>query len=47
MPNVWITFLSAYRKKHPKLSMKAAMKAAAVEYRKKKGGAKKKAQKKK
>jgi len=35
MANVWLTFLKAFRKKHPKMSMKEAMKAAAVEYRKK------------
>ena len=33
--NAWIDFLVAYRKKHPKMSMKQAMKSAATEYRKK------------
>ena len=45
--NPWISFLSSYRKSHPKLSMKQAMKSGAVEYRKKKGGAKKKGRRKK
>ena len=27
MPNQWVTFLKSYRKRHPKLSMKQAMKA--------------------
>jgi hypothetical protein len=40
--NPWIDFLSAYRKSHKSLSMSQAMKAAAVEYRKKKGAPKKK-----
>ena len=43
--NPWITFLSAYRKKHSSLNMKQAMKAAAKEY-KKKAPAKKKGKKK-
>jgi hypothetical protein len=38
MANAWIQFLSAYRKRHPKLSMKQAMKSASVEWAKKKGG---------
>ena len=33
--NPWIDFLSSYRKKHPKMSMKQAMKSAASEYKKK------------
>ena len=44
MANAWMSFLAAYRKKHPKKSMKQCMKDAAVEYRKKKP---KKSQKKK
>ena len=32
--NPWIEFLSSYRKKHPKMSMKQAMKSAASEYKK-------------
>ena len=44
MANAWMTFLAAYRKKHPKKNMKQCMKDAAVEYRKKKP---KKSQKKK
>ena len=47
MANVWLTFLSQWRKSHPKVSMKQAMKQAAVDYRKKKGGTKKKKTKKK
>jgi len=49
MANAWIQYLGAYRKKNPKMSMKMAMKSAAVEYRKQKGtgskgaGSKKKA----
>ena len=39
--NPWIDFLSTYRKSHKSLSMSQAMKAAAVEYRKQKGGPKK------
>jgi len=38
MANPWITFLASFRKSHPKLSMKAAMKQGAVVYRKQKGG---------
>ena len=34
MANKWIQFLQAYRRKHPKLSMKQAMKSAAVEWKK-------------
>ena len=45
--NPWIAFLASYRKKHPKLSMKAAMKSGAIEYRKQSAGGKKKAKKKK
>ena len=37
--NPWLVFLKQYRARHSKLSMKQAMKSAAVEYRKKKGGA--------
>ena len=37
MANPWITFLATFRKSHPKLSMKAAMKEGAVAYRKQKG----------
>ena len=32
--NPWIDFLVAYRKKHPKMSMKQAMKSAASAYKK-------------
>ena len=32
--NPWLDFLKSYRAKHPKLTMKNAMKSAAVEYRK-------------
>ena len=39
--NPWISFLATFRKSHPKLSMKAAMKEGAVAYRKQKGGKKK------
>ena len=39
MPNVWISFLASFRKSHPKLSMKAAMKQGAVAYRAQKGKA--------
>ena len=46
MANPWLTFLAKFRKSHPKLSMKMAMKQGAVAYRKSKGG-KKKGQKKK
>ena len=46
MANVWLAFLAQWRKSHPKVSMKQAMKSAAVEYRKKKGGTKKKKTKK-
>ena len=48
MANKWLEFLKAYRKKHPSLSMKQAMKAASKEYKKApaaskaKGGRKKK-----
>ena len=37
MANPWLTFLASFRKSHPKLSMKAAMKTGAVAYRKQKG----------
>lgn len=47
MPNKWISFLQAYRKKHPSLSMKQAMKKGAVEWRKSGKGSEKKATKKK
>ena len=40
MANKWIAFLQTYRKKHPSLSMKQAMKSAAVEWKKAKGGGK-------
>ena len=45
MANVWLTFLSQWRKSHPKVSMKNAMKQAAVDYRKKNGTKKKKSKK--
>mgnify|MGYP003717917997 CR=1 FL=1 len=45
--NVWISFLAKYRKAHPKLSMKQAMKQGAVAYRAQKGGGTKKKGKKK
>ena len=35
--NPWLTFLSAFRKSNPKLSMSSAMKQAAVKYRAQKG----------
>ena len=47
MANPWLTFLKSYRAKNPKLSMKAAMKSGAVQYRKQKGGGKSKGKKKK
>ena len=47
MSNKWISFLASFRKSHPKLSMKQAMKQGAVEYKKRKGGAEAKATKKK
>ena len=34
--NPWIDFLSSWRKSHPKMSMKQAMKSAASSYKKKK-----------
>ena len=34
MANKWLEFLKSYRKKHPSLSMKEAMKAASKEYKK-------------
>ena len=37
MANKWLVFLKQWRSKHPKVSMKMAMKSAAVEYRKTKG----------
>ena len=39
MANPWISFLASFRKSHPKLSMKAAMKQGAVAYRSQKGKA--------
>ena len=33
--NVWLDFLSSWRKSHPKVSMKQAMKLAAKDYKKK------------
>ena len=41
MGNPWLAFLAKFRKSHPSLSMKAAMKQGAVAYRKAKGGKKK------
>ena len=35
--NPWLVFLSAFRKSNPKMSMSAAMKAAAIKYRSQKG----------
>jgi len=32
--NPWMKFLDSYRKKHPKLALGAAMKAASKEYKK-------------
>ena len=47
MANAWLSFLSKFRKDHPSLSMKQAMKQGAVKYRasrgKKSKGKKKKA----
>jgi len=40
--NPWLDFLKSYRRSHPKLNMKSAMKAAAVEWRKHKSKAGKK-----
>ena len=37
MANKWLVFLKSWRAKHPKVSMKMAMKSAAVEWRKAKG----------
>ena len=37
MPNKWLSFLSAYRKKHPNKSMKQCMKDAAKVYKSEKG----------
>jgi len=45
MANSWLTFLKEYRKAHPSLSMKMAMKQGAVEWRKKKAGKGKKEEK--
>ena len=39
MANPWITFLASFRKSHPKLSMKAAMRDGAKAYRAQKGKA--------
>ena len=45
--NPWLSFLKAYKAKHPGKSMKQSMKDAAVDYRKsKKGGDSKKVKKK-
>jgi len=33
--NAWITYLTAYRKAHPKLSLTQAMKEASKSYKKK------------
>ena len=33
--NPWISFLSSWRRSHPKVSMKNAMKQAAKDYKKK------------
>ena len=38
MANAWIEFLKSYRSSHKGMSMKQAMKSAAVEWKKKKGG---------
>ena len=46
MPNKWLSFLSAYRKKHPNKSMKQCMKDAAKVYKSEKGKAEPKAKKK-
>ena len=43
MGNPWISYLASFRKSHPKLSMKVAMKQGAVAYRSQKGKAGKKA----
>ena len=40
MANKWLQFLKQWRAKHPKVSMKMAMKSAAVEWRKAKGSTK-------
>ena len=37
MANKWLAFLKSWRAKNPKVSMKMAMKSAAVEWRKAKG----------
>ena len=39
MANKWIAFLKEYRRKNPTLSLKAAMKSGAAEYKKSKGKA--------
>ena len=39
MANAWISFLKEYRRKNPKLSLKAAMKAGSSEYKKSKKAA--------
>jgi hypothetical protein len=36
MPNPWLTFLKAFRKKNPGQSLKISMKAASKVYKKKK-----------
>ena len=40
MANAWLAFLSAFRKRNPKLSMKQAMKKGAIEYKKTKSKSK-------
>jgi len=40
MASAWLEFLAKFRKSHPKLKGKEVMKAAAVEYKKKKKPAK-------
>ena len=37
MPNKWIQFLAEFRKKNPSLSMKAAMKKGAIQWKSQKG----------
>ena len=43
--NPWLSFLAQFRKSHPKLSMREAMKSGAIAYRKQKGSKKKTAKK--
>ena len=45
MANPWISFLSSWRKSHPKVSMKQAMRLAAKDYKKKGTTTKKKVKK--